>query len=384
MNKITPYSRQSLDNNDIKSVVEVLKSDFLTQGKMVPTFETNVLKYCNSKFAVACNSATSALHASCLSLGLGKGDIMWTSPISFVASSNAALYCGAEVDFIDIDIFTNNISIEQLEEKLKNAKKNNKLPKIVMPVHMAGLSCDMKSIFKLSKKYKFKVIEDASHAIGGKYLDSKVGSCKYSDITVFSFHPVKIITSGEGGMALTNSKQTYKKLRLFTNHGIIREKSLKLKKEQWRYRQTELGYNYRMSDIHASLGNSQLKRVEKFVYERNRIAEKYNNELRNLPILRPMNIKGFKSSYHLYIIKLQKEDTNLRQKIYDAFIENNFNVQVHYLPIYYHPYYKNMNFKINLFPIANSFYKRAISIPIFPGMKNSQIEQVIKILKRVI
>ncbi len=376
---IIPYSRQKIDQEDIKSVIKVLKSNFLTQGLEVPKFEEELANFCNVKYASVLNSATSALHVACLALGLNKNDILWTSPISFVASANCALYCGAKVDFIDIDNKTNNISIKKLEQKLIKAKKNKILPKIVIPVHMAGLSCDMKKIKSLSNKYGFKIIEDASHAIGAKYYDHKVGSCKYSHITVFSFHPVKIITSGEGGAALTNSNKIYKKMNSLRTHGIV--KNVKRTKEQWRYDQVSLGYNYRLSDLHAGLGRSQLKKVNKFVRERNLIAQKYNQLFVGLPLDLPVNTKHYKSSFHLYIIKIQNKSERVRQIIYDKLQKSGYHVQVHYIPIFYHKYYRKMGFNIKNFPNTEKFYKSAISIPIYPGINLRHIKEVVKIIK---
>ena len=380
-----PYGKQYIDDDDIQSVVKVLKSDFLTQGIQVPKFEENLKNYCRAKFAVAVNSATSALHISCMSLGLKKGDILWTSPISFVASANAALYCGADIDFVDIDYETNNISITALEDKLELAKKNNCLPKIIIPVHMCGLSCDMKSIYKLSKKFNFMIIEDASHAIGGEYNGYKVGSCKYSDITVFSFHPVKIITSGEGGAALTNNKNVSKKLNILRSHGIVKDpKYLKKSKLPSYYEQVDLGYNYRMSDIHAALGNSQLGRLRKFVLERNKIARIYDSKLNNLPILLPKNNTLAYSTFHLYIIKILSNNSLKRDEIFNKLREAKYGVNIHYIPIYEHPYYKKIGFKKNLFPIAEKFYKSAISIPLYPELEIKHINNIVSIIKSVI
>ena len=289
MSDFIPYSKQSINKEDIKSVIKVLNSEFLTQGPIIPNFEKSVAEYCESHHAVAVNSATSALHISCIALGLNKGDILWTSPISFLASANCALYCEANIDFVDIDINSFNISIDKLEEKLIKAKSENKLPKILIPVHMCGQSCDMDSIYNLSKEYGFKIIEDASHALGGKYKNKPIGNCIYSDITVFSFHPVKIITSGEGGMALTKDYKIARKLQLLRSHGVTRDiNEMEFNSDgPWYYEQSLLGFNYRMNDIQAALGNNQIKRVNEFVSKRNKIAKRYNDLLRNLPLEKP-------------------------------------------------------------------------------------------------
>ena len=319
-----PYGRQDITNEDIDNVIKTLKSDFLTQGPVTPKFEKTVSNYCNVKHAVAVNSATSALHISCMALGLSKGDHLWTSPISFVASANAAIYCEAEVDFVDIDYSSNNLCVVDLERKLIEAEKQNKIPKIVMPVHMAGKSCDMKKIKELSGRFGFKIIEDASHAIGGEYYDAKVGSCEYSDITVFSFHPVKIITTAEGGMALTNNQELYTKLQLLRSHGVTRDTELMVNSQDqdWYYEQLLLGYNYRMNDLQSALGLSQMKRLEKYVKKRNDIAKIYNENLYNLEIMLPDICDSVLSSFHLYIIKLKNNSMKFRNELF-KFLKNN-------------------------------------------------------------
>ena len=312
-----PYARQEIKINDIKEVKKVLNSDFLTQGPLVPAFEKKISKYCGVNYAIAVNSATSALHISCLALGLGSNDWLWTSPNSFVASANCGIYCGANIDFVDIDPKTYNISISALIEKLRKAKKAGKLPQIVVPVHFGGQPCDMKKIYQLSKKYKFKILEDASHAIGAKYEKSKIGSCKYSDITVFSFHAVKIITTGEGGMALTKDKKLAFKIKRLSSHGITRDKKLMIKRsidEIWNYQQIELGFNYRMNDIQAALGLSQFKRVDKYVKTRNSIAKFYNNSFKKLNIQLPYINNNTYSSYHLYPIRIKKNLSKINKK----------------------------------------------------------------------
>lgn len=374
-----PYSRQIIDKNDIKSVIKVLKSDLITQGPIIEKFEKNLSKFCNSKFAVAVSSATAGLHLACLSLGLKKGDYLWTSPISFVASANCGIYCGAKVDFIDINHETFNIDVIELEKKLKNAKKNNKLPKIVIPVHLGGLTCDMKKIYQLSKKYNFKIIEDASHALGASLNKEKVGNCKYSDLTVFSFHPVKIITTGEGGAILTKKEGLFQKLKILRTSGI--KKNLdknKLKKEgAWFYEQVNLGYNYRMNEISSALGNSQLSKVNLFVKKRNFIAKMYIKEFKKMKIQFQKVPKNFYSSYHLFIIRVNKA---IRKNLFNYLRKRKYFVNIHYIPIYKHPFYKN-KFRLKKFPESENYYNEAISIPIYPNLKLKEIKKIINIIK---
>jgi UDP-4-amino-4,6-dideoxy-N-acetyl-beta-L-altrosamine transaminase len=374
-----PYGRQDISDEDIDAVVEILRSDFLTQGPAVEKFETSLAKYSDAKYAVAVNSATSALHIACLALGISNKDIVWTSPITFVATANSALYCGASIDFVDIDFETNNISINSLREKLEQAKNMNCLPSVLIPVHMAGTSCDMESIFKLSKEYGFKIIEDASHAIGGTYKKSKIGASAYSDITVFSFHPVKIITTGEGGAALTNSKEIFEKLSLFRTHGITRDADQMTHSSDggWYYQQIALGLNYRITDIQAALGTSQMSRIDSFVLKRNELADRYNKHLSNLPIVLPKTLEDTYSSYHLYIIKLSENSPIGRKELYDGLKANNIGVNVHYIPVHLQPYYKNIGFSEGDFPEAERFYKNAISIPLHPKLSIDEQDYVI-------
>ena len=381
-----PYGRQDITESDIKAVKEVLSSDFLTQGPKVPEFEKTVSSYCNSKYALAVNSATSALHIACLALGVRKGDIVWTSANTFVASSNCALYCGAQIDFIDINENDFNISIDSLEQKLKEAKSQGTLPKVLIPVHMCGKSCDMKNIKYLSDKYGFKIIEDASHAVGGKYNDYKVGSCEYSDITVFSFHPVKIITTGEGGMALTNDQTLYNLMSLYRSHGITRDKSMMDKKavSEWYYEQQVLGFNYRMTDIHAALGISQFKRIDQYVVDRNNIAIKYQEMLANLPLKLPFIDQSILSSFHLYMVRLEDDIIDERDRVFSKLREKNILVNLHYIPVYLHPYYQKIGFNKGYCPNAEVFYKSAISIPIFPRLSSKDQSYIVNEIKKII
>jgi len=402
-----PYARQNISEDDILAVEKVLKSDFLTQGSKVTEFEKKLSIKTHAKYCVTTNSATSALHLACLALDLGPGDILWTSPNTFVASANVSIMCGAEIDFIDIDPKTYNICVDTLCEKLINANKIGKLPKIVMPVHFAGQPCDMKKIKELSKQYGFYIIEDASHAIGAKYLNTPkyalsdkissldhgghvaVGSCKYSDITVFSFHPVKIITSGEGGCALTNSYQISEKIKILRSHGVtqnLSDFSTRHDDEIWNYQQIYLGYNYRMTDIQAALGISQLSRIENFLKRRYSIASIYNEKLINLPIDLPWQDPNVFSALHLYPITLSSETTknlhSFSQKgLYKSLWENGIKVNLHYIPVYLHPYYETKGFKKEYCPQAEKYYKSALSIPIYPDLTIEMQDRVVNAIK---
>ena len=383
---IIPYAKQSISKNDIRSVIKVLKSDFITQGPKIVEFENLVKKYVNVNYAVAVNSATSALHIACLAIGLKKNDYLWTSPNSFVASANCGLYCGAKIDFVDIDLDTFNICIKKLEIKLKKAKKQNKIPKILVLVHFAGNPCDLKKIFFLSKKYQFKIIEDASHAIGSNYDKYRVGKSNYSDITVFSFHPVKIITTGEGGMAVTNNERYYKKLLSLKNHGIIKNiySNHKNRKASWNYQQTDLGFNYRMNDISAALGVSQIKKINKFIKIRNQIASYYLKSLKDLPIKFQIIKKSDRSAYHLFIIIVDNKLTKVsRDEIYYKLKSKKINTNVHYIPIYTHPVYKKLGFKNRNFPNSLDYSKKALSLPIYPGLKKIEINKIINEIKKI-
>ncbi len=388
MNNYIPYSKQKISNNDIRSVVKVMKSEMLTQGPLVKILENKFTKLTNSKFSVCVNSATSALHVACMALGFKKNDILWTTPNTFVASSNCALHLGGRVDFVDIEYETGNIDVSLLEKKLKFAKKKKILPKIVVPVHFAGLPTQQDKIFKLSKKYKFKIIEDASHSLGANFKNNKVGSCKWSDITVFSLHPVKIITSGEGGVATTNNKELYEKMQMFKNHGITKDKKrfFKRVKNEWYYEQQHLGLNYRMNEISAALGISQLKNLKKFVKERNQIARYYEKNLNKNHLLLPYRNKNYLSSYHLFIIKIKgKNYKKIQRKLFNFLRKKNFYVQVHYLPVHLQPYYqKKFKFKVNSFPNAEKHAKSSVSIPIYPGLSKKNLYKLKNLINNFI
>jgi len=379
-----PYGRQDITQADINSVIKVLQSDFLTQGPQVPKFEKVVSQYCNVKYALATNSATSALHLACLSLGLNNNDWLWTTSITFVASANCGLYCGAKVDFVDINPATYNICPEVLEKKLVKAKKLGKLPKIVIPVHLCGQSCDMKSIYKLSKEYGFKIIEDASHAIGGKYLNEPIGNCKYSDITVFSFHPVKIITTGEGGMALTNNNKLFKRMSLLRSHGITRDPSQMTKQADgdWYYQQIELGYNYRMTDIQAALGVSQLKRLDDYVSRRHELSTRYNELLKDFPLVIPYQHNDGYSAFHLYIIRLKNK--NKHKQVFEYLRKNGIGVNLHYIPVYHQPYYEAMGFKKGYCLEAENYYNEAISLPMYATLSEVEQDKVVAVLHKAL
>jgi UDP-4-amino-4,6-dideoxy-N-acetyl-beta-L-altrosamine transaminase len=384
---VIPYGKQDINPADINSVIDVLQSDFLTQGPQTPLFEKTLVDYCGVNYGVAVNSATSALHIACLALGLGGGDWLWTSPNSFVASANCGLYCDAKIDFVDIDPKTYNLSATELERKLIQAKQESKLPKVVIPVHFAGQSCNMKKIHFLSQEYGFKIIEDASHAIGGKYLEKPIGGCQYSDITVFSFHPVKIITTAEGGLATTNSKELAEKMRLFRSHGITRDKSLMTRDPDgdWYYQQVGLGFNYRMTELQAALGISQMQRLDEFVAKRHILQERYDLLLSDLPIIEPYQDKDNYSALHLYPIQidLNKVSKN-REQIFNVLRENGIGVNVHYIPIHTQPYYLQFGFREGDFPNSESYYNRTISIPLFHTMTAEQQDEVLDVLKRVL
>ena len=382
-----PYGKQEITQQDIDAVVDVLKSDFLTQGPQVPAFEEALKTSTGATFSLAVNSATSALHIACLALGLGRGDRLWTTPVTFVASANCGLYCGAEIDFVDIDPQTYNMSVAALEAKLIDAKASNVLPKVIVPVHLCGQSCDMKAIHALSKEYGFKIIEDASHAIGGRYLDNPIGCCEYSDITVFSFHPVKIVTTAEGGAVMTNSQELADKMALYRSHGITRDAD-KMQNEPhgaWYYEQVDLGFNYRMTELQAALGVTQMTRLDDFVSARHKLATRYNQLLEGLPITLPYQLEGTYSGLHLYVIRLQLDNISKTHKeVFDALREQGIGVNLHYIPVHTQPYYQNMGFKFGDFPESERYYQEAISLPMFHVMTEEQQDTVIRVLSSVL
>jgi len=383
-----PYGKQDITEEDIAEILKALQSDFITQGPAAVRFEQALQEQCCAKHAIAVNSATSALHVACLSLGLRKGDTVWTSPITFVASANCAIYCGATVDFVDIDDETYNMCPKKLEAKLKDTKAlGGQLPKVIIPVHMAGQSCNMEAIHALSMEYGFHIIEDASHAIGAKYQNQSIGSCRYSDITVFSFHPVKIVTTAEGGAALTNNPQLAQTMQLLRSHGVTRNPDLMTHKSDgaWYYQQIMLGFNYRMTDIQAALGCSQLSRLETYVNQRHSLARQYNELLSNLPLRLPYQHPDTYSSFHLYIIRLDLQNIPVTQaKAFDALRQAGIGVNLHYIPVHTQPFYQKMGFKRGDFPIAEQYYKEAISLPLYPKLKNEEQLYIVDELKRIL
>ena len=382
-----PYGKQDITQKDIDAVIDVLKSDFLTQGPQVPRFEKALMSHTKAKYAYAVNSATSALHISCMALGLAEGDYLWTTPVTFVASANCALYCGASVDFIDIDPATYNICPEKLALKLESAEKAGKLPKVLVAVHLCGQPCDMVKLHALAQKYEFKIIEDASHAIGAKYRDTTIGDCAYSDITVFSFHPVKIITTAEGGAALTNDPKLAQKIELFRSHGVTRDETLMTEPSHgsWYYQQIELGYNYRMTEMQAALGVSQITRLDDFVERRNVLARNYDIALKSLPVTLPHRLSNLYSAFHLYVIRLKLEDIDLsHNEVFELLRSKGLGVNLHYIPVHLQPYYKKLGFKKGDFPDAENYYSEAISIPIFHAMTDEQQQECVRILSEVL
>lgn len=382
-----PYGKQSITAEDINAVVEVLKSDFLTQGPQVPAFEKSLMDATGASYALAVNSATSALHIACLALELGPGDTLWTTPITFVASANCGLYCGATVDFVDIDPQTYNLCPQALHIKLKRAKAEGKLPKVLVAVHLCGQPCDMKAIHALSREFGFKVIEDASHAIGGRYQSQPIGACEYSDITVFSFHPVKIVTTAEGGAALTNDKALADKMALYRSHGITRDEALMENPSHggWYYEQVDLGFNYRMTELQAALGVSQMSRLASFVAARHQLANRYNEKLAHLPITLPYQLPETYSGLHLYVIRLNLSATTKSHKqVFDGLRAAGIGVNLHYIPVHLQPYYQRMGFNVGDYPEAERYYAEAISIPMFHGMSHEQQDEVVKQLTTIL
>jgi len=382
-----PYGRQDITRADIDAVIEVLQSDYLTQGPMVPRFEQSVAAHTGAQYAVAVNSATSALHIACMALGLGPGDWLWTTPITFVASANCALYCGAQVDFVDIDPLTYNLSVEALAAKLAQAQTVGRLPKIVVPVHLCGQPCDMAAIRQLGEQYGFKVIEDASHAIGGRYKNEPVGNCRFSDITVFSFHPVKVVTTGEGGMAMTNDPALAQAMNLFRSHGITRNPSQMTHEPDgaWYYQQIALGFNYRMTDIQAALGVSQMTRLEAYVTRRHELAARYDEQLKGLPVTTPWQHPDGYSGLHLYVIRAASGSAGIsHRRLFDALRGHGIGVNLHYIPVHTQPYYQKMGFRLGQFPAAEAYYAEAISLPMYPQMTEVQQDKVITALTQAL
>lgn len=381
-----PYGRQSVSQDDIDAVVGVLKSDFLTQGSVLPDFEKAVAHKVGAGFAVAANSATSSLHSAVAALGLGPGDLLWTTPITFVATANCARYLGADVDFVDIDPATFNMCPDALEEKLIAAEKSGRLPKIIAPVHMCGQSPDMRRLSSLARRYGVKIVEDASHAIGASYEDQPVGCCTYSDITVFSFHPVKIITSAEGGMALTNDADLAERMQRFRSHGVTRDPGLMRGESEgpWYYQQLELGYNYRMTELQAALGLSQMDRLDAFVENRNALADRYHTLLKDLPLTLPVCRENCRSSYHLYVIQLESQAKDARTRFFNSLRSNNIGVNVHYIPVHLQPYYRDLGFNPGDFPKSEQYYRCAVSIPLYPDLTHAQQDYIAEVIAREI
>lgn len=382
-----PYGRQEITPEDIEAVIAVLQSDYLTQGPVVPQFERAVSEYCGVDHAIAVNSATSGLHIACLALGLGPGDILWTTPVTFVASANCALYCGADVDFVDIDPATFNMCVAALEAKLVHAKRECRLPKIVVPVHLCGQSCDMEAIRRLSRTYGFKVIEDASHAIGGRYGGRPVGTCDFSEATVFSFHPVKIITTGEGGMVLTKDAELAARMTLLRSHGITRDPQSMAKAPDgpWYYEQVLLGFNYRMTDIQAALGLSQLSRLDAYVTQRNTLAARYGELLEGVDVVSQQCPEQVYSSFHLYVVRVRQEAARAGHKrVFEELRRNDIGVNLHYIPVHLQPYYARRGHSRGDFPNAEQYYTEAITLPLYPTLSLEQQEQVADTLQSVL
>ncbi len=382
-----PYGRQDISQADIDAVIDVLKSDFLTQGPKVPKFEGALAAHCEAKHALAVNSATSALHIACLALGLGPGDCLWTTPITFVASANCGLFCGASVDFVDIDPHTYNLCPEALESKLLDAEQRGCLPKVVVAVHLCGQPCDMERISILSKRFGFRTIEDASHAVGGRYKGRAIGSCEYSDITVFSFHPVKIITTAEGGAALTNCDELAARMDRLRSHGITRDDKLMTCESDgpWYYQQLELGYNYRMTELQAALGVSQLERLDNYVALRHKLAERYDRLLKDLPLRIPWQHLDSYSGRHLYVVRLNVDAITISHKeCFQQLRKEGVGVNLHYIPVHLQPYYSQFGFGSGDFPEAESYYSQAISLPLFPDLSEADQDHVVEALRKAL
>jgi UDP-4-amino-4,6-dideoxy-N-acetyl-beta-L-altrosamine transaminase len=378
-----PYGRQDVTAADVTAVTEALCSDWLTQGPIVPRFEQAMAQECGARHAVAVNSATSALHIACLALGLGPGDWLWTSPITFVASANCGLYCGARVDFVDIDPCTDNLSVQALAAKLQRARREGRLPKVVVPVHMCGQSCEMEAIHALAREYGFRIVEDASHAVGGRYQDRPVGDARFSDIVVFSFHPVKIITTAEGGMALTNDSSLAERMALLRSHGITREPASMERASDgpWYYEQIDLGFNYRMTELHAALGLSQLPRLHDYVQRRHQLARRYDALLKELPVVTPRQRPDAYSALHLYVVRV---DAHRRRAVFEALRAKGIGVNVHYIPVHLQPYYRRFGFARGQLPEAERYYDEAISLPMFATLGEDQQDFVVDALRQAL
>ena len=376
-----PYGRQDVSEADVQAVVDVLRSDFITQGPAVPAFENSVAAYCGARHAIAVNSGTSALHLACLALGIGPGDWVWTSPITFVASANCALHCGAKVDFVDIDPNTYNLSVSALEEKLRQAEREGRLPKALIPVHLCGQPCEMEPIHRLGQRYRFKIIEDASHALGARYKEECIGSCRYSDITVFSFHPVKIVTTAEGGMALTNDAQVARTLQRLRNHGITRDPAEMTHAADgpWYYQQIDLGFNYRMSDLHATLGLSQMQRLDASIRARQGVASRYDRMLGGIPVVTPKQHPDTESAWYLYVVRVRRGQARTSHRaVFDALRAAKIGVNLHYIPVPRQPYYERLGFRADSWPEAQRYYGEAITLPLFPGLTTMQQDRVVE------
>ena len=374
------YGRQDINQDDIEAVRAVLTSDFLTQGPAIERFEKTVASYCGAKYAVAVCNATAALHIACRAAGLKQGDVLWTAPNTFVASANCGLYCGSDVDFVDIDAQTYNMSTQELEKKLASSAKK---PKVLVPVHFSGQPCDMEQIHRLAKDHDITIVEDASHAIGAEYKGERIGSCKYSDMTVFSFHPVKIITTGEGGMVLTNNPDLYEKLRLYRSHGITRDPNLMSRNDgSWYYEQIDLGYNYRVTDMQAALGTSQMKRLPEFLQRRRYLAKRYNELLADLPLILPYQMEGTNSSWHLYVACF-REDASLTKKehLFQEMKKHGITLNMHYIPVHLQPYYRNMGFVHGDFPVSEAYYEKAFTLPLYYGLSDEEQVTVVEALR---
>ena len=381
-----PYGHQSITQDDIDAVIEVMRSDWLTQGPAVERFEQAIAEYCGASHAVAVSNATAGLHLACRALGLGSGDVLWTTPITFVASANCARFCGADVDFVDIDPTTYNLSPVALETKLEQAKASGRLPKIVIVTHFAGQSCDMQALGQLAQRYGFALVEDAAHALGGRYRDTAIGSCRYSDVTVFSFHPVKSITTGEGGMVLFNRDDLQPRLRELRSHGITRDPARMdgSREGDWYYQQTDLGYNYRLSDLQAGLGLSQLQRLDQFVARRAQLAAGYDSVLADLPVKRPWQDPATQSAWHLYVIRLQLNNGIVRHSVFAALRKAGIGVNVHYIPVHLQPYYQKLGFRAGDFPAAEAYYAEALTLPLYPDMTEAQQARVVECLREIL